>query len=91
MDTNAIRIYSLDRAVGIILQEQQATPPANLGNYLYYSFGMCVKTDPNPQEVVLKTIKSDNATCTYTISSTALGIKTTLSYDTPNSTICFIN
>jgi len=30
---------------------------------------------------VLKTIKFDNATCTYTISSTALSVKTTLSYD----------
>lgn len=54
MDTNAIRIYSLDRVVGFIIQEQQATPPANLGNYFYYSFGIYVKTDPNPQEVVLK-------------------------------------
>ena len=30
---------------------------------------------------VLKIIKFDNATCTYTISSTALSVKTTFSYD----------
>ena len=54
MDTDTVRIYSLDRVVGFIIQEQQATPPANLGNYFYYSFGIYVKTDPNPQEVVLK-------------------------------------
>jgi hypothetical protein len=30
---------------------------------------------------VLKTIKFDHSTCTYTISSTALSVKTTLSYD----------
>jgi proteasome accessory factor B len=54
MDTEAVRIYSLDRVVGFIIQEQQATPPENLGNYFNYSFGIYVNTDPNPQEVVLK-------------------------------------
>ena len=54
MDTNAIRTYSLDRVVAFSIQENQASPPANLENYYYYSFGIYVKTDPNPQEVVLK-------------------------------------
>ena len=54
MDTDAIRIYSLDRVVGFIIQEKQAAPPANVENYFYYSFGIYVKTGPNPQEVVLK-------------------------------------
>jgi proteasome accessory factor B len=54
MDADAVRIYSLDRVFGFIIHEQQATPPANLGNYFYYSFGIYVNTDPNPQEVVLK-------------------------------------
>jgi proteasome accessory factor B len=54
MDTNAIRTYSLDRVVAFSIQENQASPPTNLENYYYYSFGIYVKTDPNPQEVVLK-------------------------------------
>jgi len=54
MDTNAIRTYSLDRVVAFSIQENQASPPANLENYYYYSFGIYVKTDPNPQEVILK-------------------------------------
>jgi len=54
MDTNAIRTYSLDRVVAFSIQENQASPPANLENYYYYSFGIYVKTDPNPKEVVLK-------------------------------------
>jgi|GEM_PF-2536161 len=53
MDTNAIRTYSLDRVVAFSIQENQASPPTNLENYYYYSFGIYVKTDPNPQEVVL--------------------------------------
>lgn len=33
------------------------------------------------EDNVMKTIKFDNATCTYTISSTVINIKTTISYD----------
>jgi len=33
------------------------------------------------EDNVMKTIKFDNATCTYTISSAVINIKTTISYD----------
>lgn len=54
MDTSEVRTYSLDRVVEFSIQSESATPPANLENYFYYSFGIYGQTNPIPQEVVLK-------------------------------------
>jgi predicted DNA-binding transcriptional regulator YafY len=49
-----IFVLLLTGSSGSLRTVRKPTPPANLGNYFYYSFGIYVNTDPNPQEVVLK-------------------------------------